>query len=105
MQQKQISKVQQALIDQNLLKKPDLASLISEVDKSDTDKLEKVSTGLNSLKSKVDKLDVDKLVIFTVDLSKQSDVAKNKVVKKTECNELVKKVKAIQTIDTSNLVK
>ena len=39
------------------VKKVDLASLKSEVDKLDIDKLEKVSTGLNSLKSKVDKLD------------------------------------------------
>ena len=36
-------------------KKVDLASLKSEVDKLDIDKLEKVPTGLNSLKSKVDK--------------------------------------------------
>ena len=43
-------------------KEVDFASLKSEVDKLDTDKLEKVPTGLNSLRSKVDKLDVDKLV-------------------------------------------
>ena len=52
--------------------KVDLASLKSEVDKLDIDKLEKVPTGLNSLKSKVDKLDSDKLVPVPVDLSKVS---------------------------------
>ena len=40
----------------------DLASLKSEVDKLDTEKLEKVLTGVNSLKRNVDKLDVDKLI-------------------------------------------
>ena len=40
-----------------------------------------------------------------VDLSKLSDVVKNEVVEKTVYNELVKKVNAIQTTDTSNLVK
>ena len=57
-------------------KKVNLASLKSEVDKLDTDKLEKVPTGLNSLKGKVDKLDVDKLVPVPVDLSKLSEVVK-----------------------------
>ena len=51
-------------------KKIDLASLKSEVDKLDIDKLEKVPTGLNSLENKVDKLNVDKLVRGPVDLSK-----------------------------------
>ena len=84
MQQKQIYKMSQVLINQNLLdlQKFDLASLISEVDISDVNKLEKVPTGLNSLKSKVDKLDVDKLVPVLVDLSKLSDIVKNDVVKK-----------------------
>ena len=63
-------------------KKFDLVSLKSEGDKLDTDKLEKVPTGLNSLKSKADKLDVDKLVTVPVDLSKLSDLVKNDVVKK-----------------------
>ena len=58
-----------------------LASLKSEVNKLEIDKLEKVLTGLNSLKSKVDKLDVDKLVPVLVNLSKLSDVAKSDVVK------------------------
>ena len=54
------------------------------------------------MKSKIDKLDVDRLVPVPVDLSKLSDVVKNDVIKKTEYNELVKKVNS--TTDTSNLV-
>ena len=48
----------------------DLASLKSNVDKLDIDKLKNVSTDLNNLKSKVDKLDIDKLAPVPVDLSK-----------------------------------
>ena len=83
----------------------DLASLKSEFHKLDIDKLEKVPTGLNSLRSKVNKLDVHKLVHVPVDLSKLSGVVKNDVVKKTEYDEFVKNVNAIQTTGTSNLVK
>ena len=54
--------MQQALKDQILLKKTDLANLKSDVDKLDIDKLKNVPTNLNNLKSKVDKLDVEKLV-------------------------------------------
>ena len=56
------------------------------------------------MKSKVDKLDVDKLATAPVDLSKLCDLV-NDVVKKTEYNEFVKKVKNISSTDTSNLVK
>ena len=66
-----------------------LANLKSDVDKLDIDKLKNVPSGFSSLKSKVDKLDVD--------LSKLSDVVKNDVVKKTEYDELIKKVKVIPT--------
>ena len=57
------------------------------------------------MKSNVEKLDVAKLVPVPVDLSKLSDAVKNDVVKNTDYDELVKKVNAIQTIDTSNLTK
>ena len=98
--------MQQVLIHQNLLKKVDLTSLKSEVEKLDIDKLEKVPTGLSSLKSKVDILDVDKLVPVPVDLSKLSAVVKNDVVKKTEYDELIKRaIQAKQATDTCSLVK
>ena len=72
--------------------KVDLASLKSEVDKLDIDKLEKVQTGLNILKIKTDKLDVDKLVLVPVDLSKINDVVKNDVVKKEVYNAKIKDI-------------
>ena len=50
-----------------------------------------------SLKTEVDKLDIDKLVPVPVDLSKVSDVVKNDVVKKTPYDKLVAKVNSIDT--------
>ena len=64
------------VILRNLLKRVDLPSLISEVDKLDNCKLE---TAL-------------------VDLSKLTDVVKNVAVRKTVYDELVKKVNAIQSL-------
>ena len=63
-------------------KKVYLASLKSNVDKLDIDKLKNLPTNLSNLKNKVDKLDVYKLVPALVDFSKLSDVLKNDVVKK-----------------------
>ena len=57
------------------------------------------------MKRKVDKLDVDKLAPVAVDLSKLKDVVKNDIIKKTEYDELVKKVNNIKTTDNSDLVK
>ena len=56
----------------------------------DIDKLKNVTSGLSNLRIKGSRL---------------SDVVKNKVLKKTEYNELVKKVNNINTTDTSDLVK
>ena len=50
-----------------------------------------------SLKTEVDKLEVDKLVPVPVDLSKLSDVIKNYVVQKTMYDQLVAKVNSIRT--------
>ena len=61
-------------------------------------------SGLSSLKSKVDKLDIGKLETTLVDSSKLTNVVKYDVVKKAGYNELAKKVNAIQTADTTNLV-
>ena len=57
------------------------------------------------MKSKVDQLDIDKLIPVPVDLSKLSDVVKNNAVKKTKYDELFKKVDAVESTGTSNLVK
>ena len=58
-------------------------------------------TNLANLKTEVDQLEIDKLAPVPVDLSKLSDVVKNDVVKKTDYNKVVTKVK---DIDTSNFV-
>ena len=68
------------------LKKVDLASLKSNVDNLDIDKLKNIPTNLSNLKSKVDKLDVDKLLPVPDDLRKLSDVLKNDVAKKATKN-------------------
>ena len=62
-----------------------------------------LKTNLATLKTEFDQLDIDKLVPVPVDLSKQSDVVKNNVVKKNEYNKLVAKVNNIDT-DKSELV-
>ena len=58
-------------------------------------------TNLASLKTEVDKIDADKLKTFPVNLAKLSNVIKNDVVKKTEYNSLKTKV---DSIDTTNFV-
>ena len=60
-----------------------------------------LKSNLASLKTEVDKLDINKLVPVPVDLIKLSDVVKNDVVKKTVYNKLVAKV---NSIDTSRFV-
>ena len=54
-----------------------------------------LKTNLASLKTEVDKLDIDKLVPVLVDLSKLSDVIKNDVVQKDVYDKLVAKVNNI----------
>ena len=56
-----------------------------------------LKTNLASLKTEVDKIDIDKLVPVSVDLSKLSDVVKNDVVKRTVYDKLVTKVNIIHT--------
>ena len=82
-------------------KQADLAGLKLEVDKLPIDELKNVPKGLKSLKIKVDKLDIGRLKTTPVDFSKLSDAVKNYVAKKTDSDQLVKKVNAT---DTSKLV-
>ena len=58
-------------------------------------------TNLASLKTEVDKPDIDKLVSVPVYMSKLSDVVRNDVVKKAVNDKLVAKV---NNIDTSTFV-
>ena len=57
-----------------------------------------MKTNLASLKTEVDKLDIDKLAPICADLSKLSDAVKN-VVKKAVYDKLVAKVNNIDTSD------
>ena len=56
-----------------------------------------LKSNLASLKTEVDKLNIDKLVPAHVDFSKLSDVVKADVVKKTVFDKLVVKVNGIDT--------
>ena len=85
-----------------MLKITDLASLKSDKDKLDIDKLKNVPTNLRNLKSKVDKLDVDKLVPVPADLSKLNNVVKNDVVKKDVHNAKIKNIEG-KIPDITNL--
>ena len=60
-----------------------------------------LKSNLASLKTEVDKLDIDKLKPVPVDLAKLSNVVKNEVVKKIDYDKLVAKVNGI---DTTNFV-
>ena len=79
--------------------KVDLSNYATKVDIEnithiDTSSFE-LKTNLASLKTEVDKLDIDKLVPVPTDLSKLSNVVNNDVVKKTDYNKLVTKVNNI----------
>ena len=60
-----------------------------------------LKSNLATLKTEVDKLDIDKLTPVPGDLAKLSNVVKDDVVKKTEYDKLVAKVNGI---DTRNFV-
>ena len=64
--------------------KSNWASLKTEVDKLDMDKLKSLPNNLSNLKSKVDKSGIDKLAPVPVDLSKLSNVVKNEGAKETD---------------------
>ena len=82
-------------------KKFDLATLKSNVDKLDIDKLKNVPTNLRNLKIKVDKLVVDKLVPIPVDVSKLSDVVK-KDVYNNKIKNIEEKIPDITYLGTNN---
>ena len=81
----------------NYATKTDLKN-VSHVDVSSFE----LKSKLASLKTEVDKIDDDKLKTVLVDLAKLSNVVKNDVVKKTEYNKFVTKV---DNTDTKNFVK
>ena len=60
-----------------------------------------LKTNLASLKTEFDKLDIDKLVPVPVDLGKLNNVVKNEIVKKTVYDKLAAK---LNNIDTSGFL-
>ena len=58
-------------------------TLITEVEKLDSNKLNNVSTGLNNLKTKVNDLDVVKMKTVPVDLKKLCDLLDNEIAENT----------------------
>ena len=60
-----------------------------------------LKSNLASLKTEVDKIDADKLKTYPVNLAKLSNVVKNDVIKKTEYDKVVAKVNGI---DNTNFV-
>ena len=89
----------------NINVKVDLSNYATEADIKNISHVDNSSfapkANLATLKTEVNKLDIDKLVPAHVDLSKLSNVVKNEVVKKTVYDKLVAKV---NNIDTSEFV-
>ena len=85
--------------------KVDLSNYATKTDNKNISHIDTSSfalkSNLASLKTEVDKLDIDKLVPVPVDLNKLSDAVKYHVVKKTVNDKLVAKV---NSIDTSTFV-
>ena len=83
----------------------DLSSYATETDLKNVTHVDVSSfaskTNLASLETEVDKIDADKLKTVPVDLAKLGNVVKSDVVKRTNYNKLVTKVNGI---DTSNFV-
>ena len=85
--------------------KVDLSNYATKIDLKNLSHIDVSSyalkSNLASLKTEVDKLDINKLTSVPIDLVKLSNVVKNDVVKKTEYHKLVNKVNGI---DNTNFV-
>ena len=86
----------------SFVKKTEIASLKSNVDKLDVDKLKNVPIDLSNFKSKVEKFDIGKLKTTLVVLSKLSNIVKNDVVKKDVYNAKIKNIE-YKILDITNL--
>ena len=73
-------------------------TLITEVEKLDSNKLNNVSTGLNNLKTKVNDLDVAKMKTVPVDLKKLSDLLDNEIAENTLKKKVNKKNFLVQLL-------
>ena len=90
----------------NINVKVDLSNYATKADIKNISHVETSSfalkTNVADLKAEVDKLDINKLVPVPVDLSKLGDVVKNDVVKKTDYNAKITKIRN-KIPDNSNL--
>ena len=73
-------------------------TLITEVEKLDSNKLNNVSTGLNNLKTKVNDLGVVKMKTVPVDLKKLSDLLDNEIAENTLKKKVNKKNFLVQLL-------
>ena len=91
--------------DGDISVKVDLSNYASKTDLKNVSHVEVSSfalkSNLASLRTEVDKIDAEKLKTVLLDLAKLSNVVKNDVIKKTEYDKLVAKVNGI---DNSNFV-
>ena len=91
--------------DGDISVKVDLSNYATKTDLKNVSHVDVSSFGLKSnlasLKTEVDKIDADKLKTVPVDLAKLSNVVKNDVIKMTEYNKLVT---IVDNIDTTNFV-
>ena len=90
---------------ENINVKVDLSNYATKTNLKDVTRIDTsifgLKTNLASLKTEADKLDIEKLVPVLFDLSKLSDAVKNDVAKKAVYDKLVAKV---NNIDTSEFV-
>ena len=91
--------------DGDISVKVDLSNYASKTDLKNVSHVDVSSfalkSNLASLRTEVDKIDAEKLKTVLLDLAKLSNVVKNDVIKKTEYDKLVAKVNGI---DNSNFV-
>ena len=87
--------------DGDISVKVDLSNYATKTDLKNVSRVDVSSFAVASLKTEVDKIDADKLKTLLVDLAKLSNVVKNDVIKKTEYDKLVAKVNGI---DNTNFV-
>ena len=86
--------------ERNINVKVDLSNYATKTDLKNVTHIDTSSFSLKaSLETEVDQLDIDKLAPVPVDLSKLSDVVKNDVAKKTVHEKLVAKANDIDTCD------
>ena len=85
-----------SLLEETLMSKIDLSNYATKTELKNVTHVDvsnfALKSNLASLKTEVDKLDIDKLAPFPFDLSKLSDVLKNDVDKRTVYDKLVPKV-------------